>query len=109
MAYDERLADDVRALIGDHAGLTEREMFGGIAFMINGNMAVGVSGDELMVRVGKDGHDEAIELPGARQFDMTGRPMKGWLLVSEEGLATDQDLLTWIQRGVSFAESLPAK
>ncbi|MDJ0923076.1 MAG: TfoX/Sxy family protein [Acidimicrobiia bacterium] len=109
MAYNEHLADDIRAEIGSHPGVTEREMFGGIAFMVNGNMAVGVSGDELMVRVGKDAHDEAIQLPGARLFDMTGRPMKGWLLVSTAGWSTDDDLRAWIDRGVSFAESLPAK
>ena len=109
MAYDEHLADDIRAQLGSQPGLTEREMFGGIAFMIHGNMAVGVSGDELMVRVGKDAHDEAIALPGARPFDMTGRPMKGWLLVSVQSLASDDDLEAWIRRGVSFAKSLPAK
>lgn len=84
-------------------------MFGGIAFMINGNMAVGVSGEELMVRVGKDSHEEAVSLPGARIFDMGARPMKGWLMVGGEGLATDTDLASWVDRGVAFAESLPPK
>ena len=69
MAYNTAIAEDIRARIGEHPGLTEREMFGGIAFMVDGNMAVGVSGDELMVRVGKDAHDQAEALPGARTFD----------------------------------------
>lgn len=109
MPYDEALADDIRARIANHSGLTEKQMFGGIAFMVNGNMAVGVSGSELMVRVGRDAHDEAIALPGARIFDMSGRPMRGWVLVSADGMATDTDLDTWIRRGVSFAETLPPK
>lgn len=109
MAYDERLADDVRALIGSRGDVTEQEMFGGIAFMINGNMAVGVSDGELMVRVGKDAHDEAAALPGARIFDMGNRPMKGWLKVGGEGLATEDRFRSWVDRGVGYAESLPAK
>ena len=109
MAYNTGLADDIRARIGSHPGLTEREMFGGIAFMINGNMAVGVSGEELMVRVGKDAHDEAVALPGARMFDMSARPMRGWVSVAPGGFATDDDFDGWIDRGVSFAETLPPK
>jgi len=77
--------------------------------MLNGNMAVGVSGDELVVRVGKDAHDEALALPGARTFDMSGRPMRGWVLVAPEGIASDTDLDAWINRGVAWAESLPPK
>jgi len=109
MAYNRALADEVRARIGERPGLTERQMFGGIAFMLNGNMAVGVSGDELMVRVGKDAHDEAVSLPGARIFDMSARPMRGWILVATEGIASDADLDAWINRGVSWAETLPPK
>jgi hypothetical protein len=109
MAYDDGLAAAVRARIGTRPGISEREMFGGLAFLLHGNMAVGVSGDELMVRVGKDGHDEAIALPGARLFDMTGRPMRGWLLVGAEGIATDDDLGAWVERGVAYAATLPPK
>jgi len=109
MAYNSAIAEDVRARIGNHAGLSEREMFGGIAFMIYGNMAVGVSGEELMVRVGKDSHDEAIALPGARTFDMSARPMRGWVAVAPEGFAADDELDGWIDRGVAFAETLPRK
>jgi TfoX/Sxy family transcriptional regulator of competence genes len=109
MAYNQGLADDLRARLGERRGLSEREMFGGIGFMINGNMAVGVSGEDLMVRVGKDAHDEALSKPGARDFDMSGRAMRGWILVSPEGLATEQDLGRWIDQGVAFAEGLPPK
>lgn len=109
MAYDERLADEVRTHIGRHPGVTEREMFGGIAFMINGNMAVGVSGEDLMVRVGKVAHDEAVTRPGARIFDMGARPMRGWLTVGDEGIATDAAVRSWVDEGVRFAEGLPPK
>ena len=109
MAYEEALADDVRARLAERSGITEREMFGGIAFMLHGNMAVGVAGSELMVRVGKEDHDEAMALPGTREFDMTGRAMKGWILVGPEGYATDADFQAWVDRGVAFAASLPAK
>lgn len=96
-------------MIGDRSDVSEREMFGGIAFMVGGNMAVGVSGEELMVRVGKDAHDEAIARPGARTFDMGERPMRGWVGVSSDGFATDDALDAWIRQGVAYAESLPAK
>lgn len=109
MAYDHRIADEIRTVIGVHPGLSEREMFGGIAFMINGNMAVGVSGDELMVRVGKESHEEAIARPGARTFDMGPRPMKGWIAVAPHGFSTEADLKSWVDEGVSYAESLAAK
>ena len=109
MAYDETLADEIRARIGGSGEVVEKQMFGGIAFMINGNMAVGVSGDELMVRVGKEAHDDTVTLSGARIFDMSGRPMRGWLVVAPEGFANDADLDAWIRRGVRFAESLPPK
>lgn len=109
MAYDEQLADEIRTVVADHPGVSEREMFGGIAFLINGNMAVGVSGRELMVRVGKDHHDEAVARAGARTFDMGSRPMRGWVSVSEEGFGTEGDLRAWVLQGVAFAESLPAK
>lgn len=109
MAYNQGLADDIRSRIADHPGVTENEMFGGIAFMIRGNMAVGVSGDELMVRVGKEAHDQAVAKPGARIFDLSARPMRGWVVVTRKGFATDAELDTWIEQGVAYAESLPPK
>ena len=107
MAYNEELADDIRARIGVHPSLTEGHMFGGIAFMVHGSMAVGVSGDDLMVRVGKDAHDKAVSRLGARTFDMSARPMLGWIAVSPEGLTSDQALDAWVEQGVDYAENLP--
>lgn len=109
MSYERALADRIRAVIGHPPDLTEREMFGGIGFMVRGNMAVGVVGDELMVRVDRKHTEQLLTEPGARFFDFTGRPMKGWLMVGGEGLATEQSFQQWVQRGVEYASSLPAK
>ena len=84
-------------------------MFGGIAFMLSGNMAVGVNKDDLMVRIDPDDHDEALAQPGVRVFDMTGRPMKGWILVAPEATEDDTDLQRWVEAGLDFAGSLPPK
>ena len=109
MAYDAELADRIRGVIGDPPQLVEKEMFGGIAFMVQGNMAVGVIDDELMVRIPKEETDQALEEPGTRIFDFTGRPMKGWVTVGEPGIVSEEGLSGWVQRGVEFALSLPAK
>ena len=109
MAYDEDLADRVREQLASEPALMEKAMFGGLAFLLEGNMAVGLSGDELMVRVGPDASDDALARPHTRPFDMTGRPMKGWILVAAEGVAEKRDLSAWVARGVDFARSLPAK
>lgn len=84
-------------------------MFGGVAFINRGNMAVGVAGDELMVRVGLEGYEEAIKEPGVRDFDMSGKRMKGWVLVDSQTVAPDDDLRSWIEVGMDFAASLPPK
>ncbi len=109
MAYDEILADRVRALMAGRSGVREQKMFGGLAFMLNGNMACGIMGSDLIVRVGKENFDDAIALPHARVFDMTGRPMRSFVHVAQEGLATDEGLAEWAGRGITFAESLPHK
>jgi hypothetical protein len=110
MAYDEHLAHRIRELLGDEDGLTEKAMFGGLAFMLHGNLAVGISnGGELMVRVGPDATDAALARPHTRVLDMTGRPMKGWILVAPEGVATKRQLASWVKRGVEFARALPPK
>ena len=104
MAFDEVLGDRVREL----CGLPEKRMFGGLAFLLDGNMAVGVIGDDLIVRLSKEEHAAALSEPGARPFDMTGRPMAGWLVVAGDVL--DDDVLeSWVRRGVAFAETLPPK
>jgi hypothetical protein len=109
MAVDEALAGRVREALGGVEGLTEKRMFGGLAFLLNGNMAVGVHGEELIVRLAPEQTEEALAEPHVRIFDMTGRPMKGWVLVGPGATASEDGLGGWVTRGVDFAESLPAK
>jgi TfoX N-terminal domain len=109
VAYDERLAERVRGLLGDHPRLREQKMFGGLAFLIAGNMAVGILGDSLMVRVGRDAYEAALDRPHTREMDLTGRPMHGFVLVDGAGTRTRPSLERWVDRGLAFAESLPAK
>jgi TfoX/Sxy family transcriptional regulator of competence genes len=110
MAYDEEFASRIRTQLASLDGVGERAMFGGLAFLLHGNMAVGVmSGGELMVRVGPNATDDALSRPHTRRFDMTGRPMKGWIVVDREGVQTEDELSGWVDRGVAFARSLPPK
>ena len=96
-------------MIGEPPELVERQMFGGIGFIVQGNMAVGVIEDELIVRIDKAATDQALEQPGAHVFDFTGRPMKDWVMVGDPGITADDDLNQWVQQGVDYALSLPAK
>ncbi|MEU6683590.1 TfoX/Sxy family protein [Streptomyces sp. NPDC046832] len=109
MVYDEGLAERIRGRLGADPAVTEKRMFGGVAFLYEGNMAVGVTGDDLMVRVGPDHTDAALARPGARAFDMTGRPMRGWVVVDGAAVAEDDALVAWIDEGRAFAASLPPK
>ena len=109
MAYDEHLAQRIRDIVGTEPGIDEKKMFGGLAILLDGNMAVGVSGDEVMVRVGVDGFEEALTQEGARPFDMSGKRMKGWILVGGQGIAEDEDLKHWTDIGMDFAGSLLPK
>ena len=110
MAYDEDLANRVRELIAVESGLDEKKMFGGLAFLIDGNMAVGVSGQGgLMARVHPDETQALMARPHARPFEMRGREMKGWLRVDPEGVRTKRQLEPWVRRGVAYARSLPSK
>lgn len=106
MAYDETLAERIRDLLADQGDIEEKKMFGGIAFLVSGKMGVGVSGDALMVRLAKESHEEALELPGVRQFDMTGRPMAGWILVDPSAIGTEAELRKWVDTGVGQARGL---
>lgn len=106
MAYDETLAERIRDLLAENSEVEEKKMFGGIAFLVSGKMGVGVSGDSLMVRIGKERHQDALGRPGVREFDMTGRPMTGWVLVDPGAVATDADLRSWVDQGVEHARSL---
>ncbi len=109
MPYDEALASRVRKLLGGKRTLTEKEQFGGIGFLVRGNMACGVLKQSLLVRVGPDRHAEAMGMKGAGPFALTGRPSKGWVLVGPSGLKSEASLAKWVEMGVEFAGSLPAK
>ena len=109
MAFDEKLANRVRSHLGQRRSLTEKKMFGGVAFLLNGNMCCGVRGDELIVRIAPEQTDEALSQRHTRIFDLTGRPMKGWILVQASGLKTKAALAKWVGAGVEYASTLPTK
>ena len=109
MAFDTKLADRIRAALGNRKGLTEKKMFGGIGFMLGGNMACGVHGEQMIVRLDPKKTDDALARPHTRRFDLTGRPMKGWILVDPAGVEKDADLSKWVSVGATYAESLPPK
>jgi TfoX/Sxy family transcriptional regulator of competence genes len=109
MAYDEELAERVRAALDDVSGVNEIKMFGGLCFTIDGNMAVGVSHDDLLVRMSPDDGDVALGEPGVRLMEVGSRTSRGFLSVAPEATKTDRKLHTWVDRGVAFASSLPPK
>lgn len=105
MAHNETLAARLQPMLG--SALEGKKMFGGIGYLLNGNMACGVYGDDVIVRLGPDDASRLLQMPFARVFDMTGRPMKGWVLV--DAAVPDDELSYWVEKAVSFAASLPAK
>jgi TfoX/Sxy family transcriptional regulator of competence genes len=109
MAYDEGLAQRARELLEEEPGFVEKKMFGGIGFLLRGNMACGVIKEDLIVRVGSERYEASLKLPYTRKFDITEKPMIGWIMVSSEGYERDEDLFKWIQQGVHYALSLPPK
>lgn len=109
MAYDEALAARIHDVLADEDGLAEKKMFGGLAFLIGGNMCCGVVGEELMVRVGPDAYAAELARKHARPMDFTGKPMKGMLYIEPAGCKTTRDLSAWVKRGLKFARSLPKK
>jgi TfoX/Sxy family transcriptional regulator of competence genes len=110
MAYDEKLADRIRELVTNEPGLTEKKMFGGLAFLVNGNMAVAASGQGgILVRVDPEESDALVSKTAARPMEMRGREMTGWLRVDADAVRTKKQLSAWVERGVAFARSLPAK
>lgn len=109
MAYDEKLAESVSAVLGSLPNIIEKKMFGGVGYLLNGNMACGVNKETLIVRVGPDGYQAALDEEHTRVFDMTGRPMTGWVAVEPEGLKSKEMLAYWVRQGVTFAETLPPK
>jgi TfoX/Sxy family transcriptional regulator of competence genes len=109
MAYSEELAERIRSVIGPRDGVTERKMFGGIAWMVNGNMAVGTLGEDMMVRLDPADAAAALSEPHVGPMDFTGRPMRGFLTVRAAGITEDEDLAHWIDAGAAHAASLPPK
>ena len=110
MAYDEDFANRIRELVSAEAGLSEMRMFGGLAFLINGNMAVSASGQGgLLLRVDRAATEALVTEPHASRFEMRGRAMDGWLRVDAAGVTTKRDLRRWVDRGVAYARSLPPK
>jgi hypothetical protein len=109
MAYSEAAAQRLRAELGTLPGLTEKKMFGGICFLLAGNMVCGVLGDDMIVRVGKAEYATSLAQPGARVFDFSGKPMAGWGMVAPAGYETADDRVRWVKLAGAFAGSLPAK
>ena len=109
MAYDQQLVQRVRSLLEGVPGLVEKKMFGGIGYIVNGNMACGVNGEQLIVRMSPADYAEALTQPHVREFDLTGRSMKGWIFIQPAGVENDQDLKAWVERGLHYAQGMPPK
>lgn len=109
MPYNEKLAERIRRALARHRGITEKKMFGGVAFLLRGHMCCGAVKDNLVVRVGPERYQEALVEPHARPMDFTGRPLRGFVFVAPGGHKTDKALAKWVTKAVDFASSLPAK
>ena len=109
MAFSEFLAGRTRDALVRQANIEEKKMFGGIGFLLSGNMLVGVWKDSLIVRVGPEAYDDALLDPNVREFDITGKSMKGWIMVDPEGVEDDEQLAEWIERAARFVRMLPKK
>jgi len=107
MAFDESLAQRIRDGLARKQGVEEKSMFGGVGFLLNGNMLVGVWKNSLIVRIGPEVYEDVLLEPHVTEFDITGRPMKGWVLVEPEGVEDDEQLKNWIQQAVKFVGNLP--
>ncbi len=108
MAFDENLATRLRGALSGTSGVTEKSMFGGMAFLLDGNMLVGVVRDDLVARVGPEQFEAAVARPGARAFDLSGRPMSGWVMVAPEGCDADGSLNLWIAEALEYVRTLPS-
>ena len=109
MPYSRQLADRVRQTLGKQRGLAEKRMFGGVCFLLRGNMLACIWEQSLIVRLGLDEAAKALKEPNVREFDVTGRPMRGWVIVDPDGLERDEQLAAWLARAQAFVETLPAK
>lgn len=109
MAYSEELAERIRKVVGRRPGVCEKKMFGGVGFLLHGNMLVGIWKSSLIVRLGPDQSAEALQEPHVIEFDITGRPMRGWVMVEPDGIERDEALCQWIERATTFVMTLPRK
>lgn len=109
MAYSQSLAERVRQALQHQRGIAERKMFGGVGFLLRGNMLVAVWQKAMIARLGPDQADGALRQPHVRPFDVTGRPMKGWVMIEADGLDRDEQLAVWIEQAIAFVATLPAK
>jgi TfoX/Sxy family transcriptional regulator of competence genes len=109
MAYDETTAFRIREALATQIGVTEKKMFGGLAYMVNGHMCCGLAQGNLLVRVGPEQYEDCLAQPHAREMDFTGRPMRGMIYVDPDGYQSAEDLKAWVDRGLAFVTSLPPK
>lgn len=109
MAFDDVLADRVRPLVSRRRGFSEKKMFGGLGFLLHGNMCIGVWKEFLILRIGPDAYDEALMRPNVVEFDITGRPMKGWVMVEPAGVQRDSEFVEWTNLAIDFVSELPRK
>jgi TfoX/Sxy family transcriptional regulator of competence genes len=109
MAFDESLAGGVRDVLAHRRDIEEKKMFGGLGFLLNGNMLVGVWRDSLIARIGPDLYEDALQEPNVTEFDITGRSMKGWIMIQPEGLAEEDQIKRWVEQAIQFVQSLPPK
>ena len=109
MPYSQSLARRVRELVEKRRGFSEKKMFGGVGFLLHGNMCVGIWQNSLIARVGAEAYDAALTAPHVAEFDITGRPMKGWVMIEADGLETDKQLNAWIEQAIDFVKALPKK
>jgi len=109
MAYSKSLAERMRGIVARRRGISEKKMFGGICFLLNGNMCVGVWKNSLIARLGQEQGDEALLEPHVKKMDITGKPMKGWVIVEPDGIEDDKQLSHWIELAITFVRTLPTK
>lgn len=109
MAYSKSLVERIRPIVSRQCGVTEKKMFGSICFLLNGNLLVGVWKDSLIARIGKDAYETALQEEYVTEFDVTGRLMKGWVIVEADGIDSDHQLSHWIELAVQFVRTLPTK
>jgi hypothetical protein len=109
MTYNEKVGNRIKNIVSKWRHTESKKMFGGVCHLLNGNMFCGVYKDFLILRLGKEGADKALKLPTVREFDITGRPMKGWAMVGQEGFKSDEELKTWLAQAKTFVKTLPKK